>query len=117
MDVHVAGVGETVAGDHRHAGPVGHRGGDARLAVARGHHQNVQAPGDQALGLSLPAGEASNDVDPHADGPVIRDLPVSRPAVRARFIRIHAEAPIMCPDWHKGAGNRSFIFADEISVD
>ena len=36
---------------------------------------------------------------------------------RIRYVRVRATAPIMCPAWHKGAGNRSFIFADEIIVE
>ncbi|MEY4374318.1 MAG: hypothetical protein RL760_484, partial [Candidatus Eisenbacteria bacterium] len=61
-----------------------------------------------------PAGEAANDVDEHTDGVVIRDFAVRFTPRRARLLRVHVTAPIMCPDWHKGAGNRSFVFADEI---
>lgn len=61
------------------------------------------------------AGSTANDVDEHADGVVLKDFSVSLAAPRqARFVRTHATAPIMCPEWHKGAGNRSFIFADEL---
>lgn len=61
------------------------------------------------------AGSVANDVDEHADGVVLKDFGVTLPAPRqARFVRAHATAPIMCPEWHKGAGNRSFIFADEL---
>jgi hypothetical protein len=45
---------------------------------------------------------------------VIRDFAVRFTPRRARLLRVHVTAPIMCPDWHKGAGNRSFVFADEI---
>lgn len=61
-----------------------------------------------------PAGEAFNDVDEHADGVVLRDFAVRFEPRKARWLRVHVSAPIMCPDWHKGAGNRSFVFADEI---
>jgi hypothetical protein len=65
-----------------------------------------------------PAGEIANEVDPRADGVVLRDFEVGvRPARSARWVRVKARAPVMCPDWHKGAGNRSFIFADEILVE
>ena len=64
------------------------------------------------------AGKMTNDVDPHAEGVVLKDLEVPvHPARRARWVRVQARAPVLCPDWHKGAGNRSFIFADEILVE
>jgi predicted alpha-1,2-mannosidase len=62
-------------------------------------------------------GEVDNDVDPRADGAVRKDFGLSFPARRARWVHVRAKAPVMCPDWHKGAGNRSFIFADEILVE
>ncbi|WP_027421101.1 GH92 family glycosyl hydrolase, partial [Crocinitomix catalasitica] len=37
--------------------------------------------------------------------------------VSTRFIRIIAKNPGPCPEWHPGAGNPSYIFADEISID
>ena len=64
-----------------------------------------------------PAGRAPNTVDAHADAVVVRDFTVRFAPRRARFVRVHAAAPILCPVWHKGAGNRSFIFADEIVFD
>ncbi len=65
-----------------------------------------------------PVGEVENSVDAHADGVVLQDLGVDvRPERQTRFLRIHARAPIECPAWHKGAGNRSFIFADEVVVE
>jgi hypothetical protein len=64
-----------------------------------------------------PAGEVPNDIDERADGVVRHDYAVTITPRRARYIRVHATAPVMCPPWHKGAGNRSFIFADEIVVE
>ena len=61
-----------------------------------------------------PAGEVANDVDEHLDGVVRHDYAVTFAPQRVRYLRVHATAPILCPAWHKGAGNRSFIFADEI---
>jgi len=37
--------------------------------------------------------------------------------VRARYVKVHARATIACLAWHKGAGNPSRIFADEILVE
>jgi hypothetical protein len=56
-------------------------------------------------------------VDEHAGGAVTRDFAVAFAPRAVRFVRVHATAPVMCPGWHKGAGNRSFIFADEVVVE
>ncbi len=64
-----------------------------------------------------PAGEVANDVDESAESAVIRDFGAAIAPRRARYVRVRASAPIMCPAWHKGAGNRSFIFADEVIVE
>ncbi|HJW09468.1 MAG TPA: GH92 family glycosyl hydrolase [Holophagaceae bacterium] len=53
--------------------------------------------------------------DPKAEGVVIRDFELRLPApVQARFIRVHAASPLTCPPWHKGAGQKAFIFCDEL---
>jgi hypothetical protein len=32
-------------------------------------------------------------------------------------VKVHARATIICPGWHQGAGNPSWVFADEILVE
>jgi predicted alpha-1,2-mannosidase len=39
------------------------------------------------------------------------------PSVGARYIRVVAKTPGICPEWHPGAGNKCWIFVDEISVE
>ena len=56
-------------------------------------------------------------MDEHADGSIIRELSVAVDGKTARYVRVRGVAPVWCPDWHKGQGNRSFIFADEITVE
>ena len=36
--------------------------------------------------------------------------------LRARYIKIIAKTKEYCPDWHKGHGNKLFIFTDEITI-
>ena len=36
--------------------------------------------------------------------------------VRARYVRVHAKNIGHCPAWHKGAGGKAWLFADEIIV-
>ena len=40
----------------------------------------------------------------------------ANPPVSARFIRVVATNPGVCPEWHPGAGKPCWIFVDEISV-
>lgn len=62
------------------------------------------------------AGETLDTIDEHADGAITQQLATTFSPRPARYIRIHAESPIMCPAWHKGRGNTCWIFADEIVV-
>jgi predicted alpha-1,2-mannosidase len=62
-------------------------------------------------------GSAQNTVDEHADGSIIKVLAVAGDGRPARYVRVRGVAPVWCPEWHKGQGNRSFIFADELMVE
>jgi hypothetical protein len=37
-------------------------------------------------------------------------------SVNARYIRVRAKSVGVCPEWHKGAGNKGWLFVDEITV-
>ena len=36
--------------------------------------------------------------------------------LKARYIKIKAENYGICPDWHLGAGGKTWIFVDEITI-
>jgi len=36
---------------------------------------------------------------------------------RARYVRVRAKNYGKCPDWHPGAGGKTWIFVDEIVVE
>lgn len=104
--------------------------GDARVIhrIATGflHDQNswIFFPLEVVYSVSMDGkaweevGRAKSQVDPHHDRVVTEDFAVELAAPkRARFVRVLGRSPIMCPDWHKGAGNQAFIFADEIVVE
>jgi len=57
----------------------------------------------------------ANTVSPREEGTIIKEfsLPIS---ARARYIRIRAINMGVCPPWHKGAGEKAWLFADEITV-
>ncbi|MEP0822107.1 MAG: glycoside hydrolase family 92 protein, partial [Ignavibacterium sp.] len=66
-------------------------------------------------GLSYDAPvKAQNDVSPSAPGAILKDFVVA--GKPARFVRIHARNIGFCPPWHKGAGGKAWVFADEIVV-
>ncbi|MFP4472085.1 MAG: GH92 family glycosyl hydrolase [Bacteroidales bacterium] len=45
-----------------------------------------------------------------------RDFRLILQKTPARYIRVLAKNKSVCPDWHKGAGNPCWIFADEVVV-
>ena len=49
-------------------------------------------------------------------GTVIGEFETGSIAGTARYIRIHARNLGVCPPWHKGAGEKAWLFADEITV-
>jgi len=62
-------------------------------------------------------GIVPNDVDEKQYGGIIKKFKVnSVPTLKARYVKVIAENRGNCPDWHVGAGNKSWIFADEIVV-
>lgn len=62
------------------------------------------------------AGEVMNDVPDIEEGSIIKAFMLSFPPKRIRFVRVWAENMGQCPSWHKGANNKAWIFADELSV-
>ncbi len=62
-------------------------------------------------------GTARPDVTDRQREPLTRDLAVTVPAVNARFVRVTARGYGPLPPWHPGAGEPSWIFADEIIIE
>jgi predicted alpha-1,2-mannosidase len=96
-----------------------------RVAVGFLHDQNswIFLPLELRVSLSddgehwSEAGTAVSDLDPRYPSAAVREFAVAIPPTHARHVRIHAASPIVCPEWHKGAGNKAFLFADEILVE
>ncbi len=61
-------------------------------------------------------GKQMNNIDKHAEGGIIKDFEVTFNSQPIRYLRVIAKYPGNCPAWHRGAGNPSYIFADEIWV-
>ena len=62
-------------------------------------------------------GVVKSDVPPEVDGAVLEDFSKEGVNRKARYVRVRARNMGLCPDWHKGAGHKAWIFADEIVVE
>ncbi len=58
-----------------------------------------------------------NDVNEKKYGGIIKKFNINIiPSQNVQYIKVVAKNRGICPDWHVGAGNKSWIFADEIVV-
>ena len=62
------------------------------------------------------AGKVMNDVEEHREGAVVNDFSLELKG-KARYVRVVAKNRGTCPDWHPGAGQKAWIFADEITIE
>ncbi len=61
-------------------------------------------------------GKVDNTVPENDWGVIIKDFTININPKWIRYIKVIGKSGIMCPDWHKGAGYQSHIFADEITI-
>ena len=54
-----------------------------------------------------------NSIDPKDETVQVREFSTDV-ALEARFVRVRGKSLGVCPDWHKGAGSKAWLFADEI---
>jgi len=50
-------------------------------------------------------------------GTIIEDIVANFENLSARYIRLHAKNIKTLPDWHPGAGEKAWIFVDEVIVE
>lgn len=62
-------------------------------------------------------GTEKNTLDEHLKGAVLHEFIAGRVKQKARFVRVVAKNRGTCPLWHPGAGEKAWIFADEITVE
>ncbi|MCF6240954.1 MAG: family 20 glycosylhydrolase [Bacteroidales bacterium] len=62
-------------------------------------------------------GEIENDISPKEKGVIIKRFVLETGIQKAKYLKVKANALINCPEWHRGAGNKAWVFADEITVD
>lgn len=61
-------------------------------------------------------GRVVNSIDPRHDGAVIKDFVTKNVNRKVRYVHVIAKNRGVCPEWHKGYPNPSWIFADEFYV-
>ena len=58
----------------------------------------------------------TNKIADNKEGALRETYSCNLPAVRARYVRVIAKNRNVCPPWHPGAGDKAWIFADEIEI-
>ncbi len=57
------------------------------------------------------------DTSVNQDMPFIKNFEIQPNDVSARYIRVQAKNIGTCPDWHKSAGSKTWLFCDEITIE
>jgi predicted alpha-1,2-mannosidase len=60
--------------------------------------------------------DLANKISPKDEGAIIKNFTTTLKDVPARYIKVSAKNIGVCPEWHKGAGGKAWLFVDEISV-
>jgi hexosaminidase len=58
----------------------------------------------------------ANDVPAKKPGPLVKEFAAKLPATKARYIRVRAKSLGTMPAWHHAAGQKAWLFVDEIAV-
>ena len=62
-------------------------------------------------------GEVRNTIPQTDSGTSVQDLTVCFKDQKAKFVKVYCSAMHQNPDWHPGAGGKTWLFIDEIIVD
>jgi hypothetical protein len=58
-----------------------------------------------------------NDVPDQTEEPVIKEFTREGLRETCRYVKVNARNRGVCPDWHIGAGQKAWIFIDEIGIE
>ena len=61
-------------------------------------------------------GKVKNNVPDDEDDAIIQEMEV-RPRTDARYVKMVAKTIGTCPEWHVGAGQKAWIFCDEVVIE
>ena len=59
----------------------------------------------------------ANDVSPRASDIIVKEFAAAVSARKARFVRVRARSIGTIPEWHYAAGDKAWLFVDEIVVE
>lgn len=62
------------------------------------------------------AGKVLSEISPKQEGSLIQEFTLDDLNISAGFVKVIARNLGVCPEWHKGAGGKCWVFADEIIV-
>ncbi len=62
-------------------------------------------------------GKFKNDIDDKTKKDGVNYFSKTISKVKARYIKIYAKNPGLCPEWHIGSGGKAWIFTDEIIIE
>lgn len=83
------------------------------IFLPSGMEVSVSADGERySKGIAV-----KNDIDPKTEGAFQHNLSVKLPIQKARFVKVSASNFGICPEWHRGAGDKAWLFVDEIVVE
>ena len=54
--------------------------------------------------------------DPGRKGALLKEFCAELKNQKPRYVRVHAKNVGRCPEWHKGKGEKAWLFVDEISI-
>jgi len=58
-----------------------------------------------------------NDVPDNSEQPLIKEFRSDGINGHARYIKVTAKNRGTCPPWHPGAGEKAWIFIDEVTIE
>lgn len=61
--------------------------------------------------------EVRNGADTREESAAVKRFGTDLGGARARYLRVRAKNIGTCPAWHRGAGGKAWIFADEVTID
>jgi alpha-L-fucosidase len=62
-------------------------------------------------------GKIIDTVDQNNKKPIVQTFKFEQPNISGRFVRVKANNIGICPKWHKGAGDKAWMFTDEIIIE
>jgi hexosaminidase len=57
------------------------------------------------------------DATPEVIGTIIEEMKADFDNVSGRYVQVHAKNIKTIPKWHEGAGQKAWIFADEVVIE